>query len=146
MLNNNDKECNNCKARINSNAYKGRNGTFLCGGHWKKDSRCGYNVCFVCGKKETRTEWIEDEDCCGNKRMVEKRISMFEQFERDEDNPDRKLRVHYCDNCKQVAQKSPFKWTGEDEERLIEKEKESEFQEQKKREKKQVTKEMFFTI
>lgn len=117
-------KCDECGGTLGSSPIKGKNNTYLCGWDWMKSSGvCGNNVCFICGKIETRTEWVEDEDCCGNKIRREQKVKMFSQVERDENDPDRELHVNYCDEHKEEAQKSPLKWTDADTER-IEKKKE----------------------
>ncbi|CAI2186591.1 19928_t:CDS:2 [Funneliformis geosporum] len=80
--------------------YKGSNNTYLCG-----NNACGGNVCFKCGKIETRTEWRKEEDCCGNEIMREKKVEMFYQTEKDENDPDRELKVYYCEEHQGEAQK-----------------------------------------
>ncbi|MCE8158890.1 MAG: hypothetical protein I3270_00155 [Candidatus Moeniiplasma glomeromycotorum] len=117
-------KCDKCGTKEGV-VFKGQNNTRLCGEIWWNKG-CGRNVCFICGKKETRTEWRKEEDGYGNEVMRERPVEMFSQEERDENdpnNPKKKLRVQYCDEHKEEAQKSPLKWTGADDKR-IEKEKE----------------------
>ena len=117
-------KCNECGRACCPYVYKGSNNTYLCGQGWTKGvNACGGNVCFKCGKIETRTELRKEEDCCGNEVMREREVEMFYQTEKDENDPDRQLKVYYCDEHKEEAKKSPLKWTNADDER-IEKEKE----------------------
>jgi len=51
----------------------------------------------------------KEEDCCGNEVMREREVEMFYQTEKDENDPDRQLKVYYCDEHKEEAKKSPLK-------------------------------------
>jgi hypothetical protein len=41
--------------------------------------------------------------------MREREVEMFYQTEKDENDPDRQLKVYYCDEHKEEAKKSPLK-------------------------------------
>ena len=116
-------KCNECGRACYPYVYKGPNNTYLCGQGWVKGiNACGGNVCFKCGKIETRTEWRKEEDCCGNEVMREREVEMFYQTEKDENDPDRQLKVYYCDEHKEEAKKSPLVWTKADNERIAKQE------------------------
>jgi hypothetical protein len=45
----------------------------------------------------------------GNEKMVERKVEMFRQTEKDENDAEMKLEVYYCNEHKQEGQKSPLK-------------------------------------
>ncbi|CAG8453639.1 10956_t:CDS:2 [Ambispora leptoticha] len=59
---------------------------------------------------------------------------MFQQTERDENNPEMELEVYYCDEHKEEASKSSYKWTMEDSKKKLKKEEERKIQEERQRE------------
>lgn len=117
-----------CKQKWNFISIKGSNNTELC-------SKCGSNICFICGKKWNKEEnfrWEEDYDCCGNKKMVKAYYDMYNQEEKDEKHPEGNLIVYYCDEHRSEGEKSPNKWTKADQEQLEKKrEQEKQAREQK---------------
>ncbi|CAI2185803.1 15959_t:CDS:2 [Funneliformis geosporum] len=49
--------------------------------------------------------------CCGNKVRREREVKMFNQIEKQEDNPKEGIFVHYCNQHQAEAQKSPYLFT-----------------------------------
>jgi len=141
-------KCNECGEMCFSIAYKGPNDTYLCGRDKgiKSIGICGNNVCFKCGKVETRTTWVKSYNCHGE-FMEEVKVSMFSQFEKEKWPTDLRLVASYCDEHKEEAKKSPYKWTAEDDERLASKQKEKEVREEQEREEKlNNTKNLFYFL
>ena len=61
---------------------------------------------------------------------------MFRQKEKDENDPEMELEVHYCDEHKEEGKKSPYLCTEEDYKRKRQREEDKKVQEEKGREEK----------